>query len=145
MNFSHSEKTLEIDYPISNVKESIKLIVAVGKGKYVLQNSNDNFGTYNFSVTGGVQFSTIDITVIALGAEKTKLEFSAKPLALGKVGSATLEKRTNDFIKLLSLSLSGKTIDNAAIKEATSSGCAILFLIIAAAMAASFFLISSKA
>lgn len=120
------DKTLMINYPIQEVKGSIKSLSEASVTKYKMNSENDNFNIYRLAVSNGLNFLILDITLSPIDENKTELSLMITPAAGAIASTSILSGKLDEYLKYLSEELEGKSpiLNTDGTKK--NAGCMIL-------------------
>lgn len=120
------DKTLIINYPIQEVKGSIKSLSEASVTKYKMNSENDNFNIYRLAVSNGLNFLILDITLSPIDENKTELSLMITPATGAIASTAILSGKLDEYLKYLSEELEGKSpfLNTDGTKK--NAGCMIL-------------------
>jgi hypothetical protein len=135
-------KELQINYPISQVKEKIEAVINAGKSSgYKYLDKNDAFNTYRIAIVSGIFVGIMNVTLTEIDENKIQWKSEIMNASGGNAQPAVLSRLQDDFLNILSKGLIGEDITIDLVKS-NKSGCLgfIVLFVSVSTILTSFFL-----
>lgn len=132
MIVQNPSKELQLNFPVSEIKEKIQAVVKVGSGSgYRFLDKNDVLNTYRISIVTGIYAGIMSITLTETDTNKTQWKSEIMNAVGGSAQPATLSRMQDEFLNILSKGLMGEDVTTDLISS-NKAGCfgLVIFLLV---------------
>jgi hypothetical protein len=124
------ERNIELNFPISKVKEDIQRVVKIGG--YAMHSNNDILNTFRIGKFANLESITMNITLKSLENGNTNIHIVVSEKIRNQGHLSIIEKMIDAFLERLSKALVGGSDEEVNSLSSGNKGCSVTILIIIA-------------